>query len=67
MRMNEIIKCHPGHQGGGIHRFTVIRTSATGKQKVEVLAKTGRDAIKVAHAILDGAHPVWPELEPEAA
>jgi hypothetical protein len=54
IQMNEVFRGHPAPAGATIRAWTLIRRTPRREQEVTVLAKNGREALNMAHAILDG-------------
>lgn len=64
IQMNEVFRGHPAPAGAKLRAWTLIRRMPRREQEVTVLAKTGREALDMAHAILDGRAS---EIQPLAA
>jgi hypothetical protein len=61
LMMSEVVICRP-ERSGLLLSFSVKRIKPHAVQTVNVLAKSGKEAVEIAHAIFDGAKPVWPEI-----
>ena len=64
LNINEVVICRPSWHGH--HTYTIKRRTAQGVQKLDVIARTGRDAIEIAHLVFDGKsdclRPVFAEV-----